>query len=77
MSKRGSPYLRRAIWLAACSAIMHDPALKAFYDQKKAQGKHHYTCVGYICRKLINIIFAVLKSGKPYQPVFPRSALEK
>ena len=73
MSKRGSPYLRRAIWLAATSAIMHDPALKAFYDQKKAQGKHHYTCVGYICRKLINIIFAVLKSGKPYQPVFPQS----
>jgi len=74
MSKRGSPYLRRAIWLAACAAIMHDEALKAFYDQKKAQGKHHYTCIGYICRKLVNIIFAVLKSGKPYQPVFPKPA---
>jgi len=72
MSKRGSPYLRRSIWLAACAAIMHDPALKVFYDLKKSQGKHHYTCVGYICRKLINIIFAVLKSGKPYQPVFPK-----
>ena len=73
MSKRGSPYLRRAIWLAAVAAIMHDPAIKAFYDLKKAQGKHHYTCVGYICRKLINIIFAVLKSGQPYQPVFPKN----
>lgn len=74
MSKRGSPYLRRAIWLAANAAIMHDPALKAFYDAKKAQGKHHYTCVGYICRKLLNIIFSVLKSGKPYHPVFPKPA---
>lgn len=72
MSKRGSPYLRRAIWLAASGAIHHDPALKAFYERKKAQGKHHYTCIGYICRKLINIIFAVLKNNQPYQPVFPK-----
>ncbi len=73
MSKRGSPYLRRAIWLAATAAILHDPAIKAFYDRKKAQGKHHYVCVGYICRKLINIIFSVLKSGQPYHPVFPKN----
>ena len=73
MSKRGSPYLRRAIWLAATAAILHDPAIKAFYDRKKAQGKHHYVCVGYICRKLVNIIFYVLKSGQPYQPVFPKN----
>ena len=73
MSKRGSPYLRRAIWLAATAAILHDPAIKAFYDRKKAQGKHHYVCIGYICRKLVNIIFAVLKSGQPYQPVFPKN----
>lgn len=73
MSKRGSPYLRRAIWLAATAAILHDPAIKAFYDRKKAQGKHHYVCVGYICRKLVNIIFSVLKSGQPYQHVFPKN----
>ena len=73
MSKRGSPYLRRAIWLAATAAILHDSAIKAFYDRKKAQGKHHYVCVGYICRKLVNIIFSVLKSGQPYQPVFPKN----
>ena len=75
MSKRGSPYLRRAIWLAATAAILHDPAIKAFYDRKKAQGKHHYVCVGYICRKLINIIFSVLKSGQPYQPVFTKNLI--
>ncbi len=73
MSKRGSPYLRRAIWLTATAAILHDPAIKAFYDRKKAQGKHHFVCVGYICRKLVNIIFSVLKSGQPYQPVFPKN----
>lgn len=71
MSKRGSPYLRRALWLAASAAILHDPAIKAFYDRKKAQGKHHYVCLGYICRKMVNIIFSVLNSGHPYQQVFP------
>jgi len=75
MSKRGSPYLRRAIWLAATAAILHDPAIKAFYNRKKAQGKHHYVCVGYICRKLVNIIFSVLKSGQPYRPVFPKNLI--
>ncbi len=75
MSKRGSPYLRRAIWLAATAAIMHDPAIKAFYDIKKSQGKHHCSCVGYICHKLLNIIFSVLKSGQPYHPVFPKPAV--
>lgn len=72
MSKRGSPYLRRAVWLAACAAILHDPAIKAFYDKKKSQGKHHYAVVGYICHKMINIIFAILKTNQPYHPVFPQ-----
>ena len=32
MSKRGSPYLRHAIWLAASSAVLHDPALKLYFQ---------------------------------------------
>jgi transposase len=73
MSKKGSSYLRRSIWLAAISAINNDPAIRAFYEIKKSQGKHHFTCVGYICRKMVNIIFAVLNSGEPYHPVFPKA----
>ena len=72
MSKRGSPYLRRALWLAASSAVLHDSAIRAFYDKKKAQGKHHLTVMGYICRKMVNIIFAVLRNNKPYEPVMPK-----
>ena len=45
MSKRGSPYLRRAFWLAAVSGIRANPALKAVYDKKRAQGKHHAVAV--------------------------------
>ena len=34
MSKRGSPYLRHAIWLATSSAVHHDPALQAYFQKK-------------------------------------------
>lgn len=72
MSKRGSPYLRRAIWLAATVAVNFDPALRKYYEKKRLQGKHHYTAIGAVCRKLVNIIFAVLTTHKPYVPIMPK-----
>jgi len=68
MSKRGSPHLRRAIWLAANVAAFHDPVLSAFYQKKRAEGKHHYTAIGAVARKLTLIIYAVLRDNKPYVP---------
>ncbi|MCL2877084.1 MAG: IS110 family transposase [Betaproteobacteria bacterium] len=66
MSKRGSPYLRRALYQAAMVAAFHDPELSAFYQKKRAEGKHHSVCVGAVARKLCYIIFAVLKENRPY-----------
>jgi len=68
MSKRGSPYLRKAIFQAALVASFKDPVLSAFYQKKRAEGKHHLTCIGAVARKMCNIIYAVLKSGQPYIP---------
>jgi transposase len=68
MSKRGSPRLRRAIWLAVNVAAFHDPVLSAFYQKKRAEGKHHFTAVGAVSRKLTLIIYAVLRDNKPYVP---------
>lgn len=68
MSKRGSPYLRRALWLASGSAIYSDPALRQLYEKKRASGKSHMTTLGHICRKLLSIIYAVLRDDKPYEP---------
>lgn len=68
ISKRGSPYLRRAIWLAATVASFQDPALSLYYQSLKARGKHHLTAVGAVARKMCNIIFAVLRDNKPYVP---------
>lgn len=74
ISKRGSPYLRRAIWLAANRAAFCDPILSEYYQSLKARGKHHLTAVGAVARKLCNIIFVILKDNRPYQPTPPKKS---
>ncbi len=68
MSKRGSPYLRKAIFQAALIASFKDPVLSNYYQKKRREGKHHLTCVGAVARKMCNIIYAVLKNNEPYIP---------
>lgn len=68
MSKRGSPYLRKALFQAALIAAFHDPVFSAFYQKKRNEGKHHLTAIGAVARKLCNTIFAVLKYNTPYIP---------
>jgi len=68
LSKRGSPYLRRAIWQAAFVACFHDPALSLHYQRLRGRGKAHGTAVGAVARKLTHIIFAILRDDKPYEP---------
>lgn len=66
MSKRGSPYLRRAIWQASTLTVLYEPTLKAFFEKKRAEGKPYMNAIGHVTRKLTNIIFAVLRDNKPY-----------
>lgn len=73
ISKRGSPYLRRAIWLAAQRAAFCDPVLSEYYQSLRARGKHHLTAVGGVARKLCNIIFVILKENRPYLSTPPKN----
>ena len=66
MSKRGSPYLRRALFVAANVAARFDSDLAAFYQRKRSEGKHHSTCLGAVSRKLCYIIHAILTENRPY-----------
>lgn len=68
LSKRGSPYLRRALWQAAFVASNHDPALSLHYQKLRKRGKAHGTAVGAVARKLTHIVFAILRDKKPYEP---------
>jgi len=67
ISKRGSPYLRRAIWLAANKAAFCDPILSDYYQSLTSRGKHHLTAIGAVARKLCNIIFVILRENRAYQ----------
>jgi len=70
MSKRGSSYLRRALYqaaLVACVGRKPDPVLSKFYRKKIAEGKHHNVVIGAVMRKMCNIIYSVLTNDRPYE----------
>jgi transposase len=66
MSKRGSPYLRRALWLAAHSTRQWNPDLDAYFRRKLGEGKPYKVAMGALCRKLLARVYVVLKEGRPY-----------
>lgn len=68
ISKRGSPYLRRALYLAAHSAHQRDAELGAFLAKKLAEGKPYKTALVATARKLLGRVYVVLKEGRPYEP---------
>lgn len=68
ITKSGDPMLRKALYMPAMSAWRHNPAIRAFCERLKANGKNGKAVVCAAMRKLIHIAFAVLKSGKPFDP---------
>lgn len=68
ITKAGSPYLRRALYLAAEGARRFDPNLRAFYDKKRAEGKPHRVAVMAVARKLCHITYAIMRDQVPYDP---------
>lgn len=67
ITKNGSPYLRRALYLAAQGAYRNDPGLRAFYDKKRSEGKCHRVAVMAVARKLCHIIYAILRDQVPFE----------
>ena len=68
ISKRGSPYLRKAIWQAAVVSLRFNPKLKEFYQKKIKEGKAPKVAIGAVARRLTHIIYAVLKNNQDYNP---------
>ncbi|MFH1295006.1 MAG: IS110 family transposase [bacterium] len=66
MSKKGSPYLRLALWKASITSVRFNPVLKAYYEQKIKEGKNHMTVIGAVARKLTGIIFAMMRDNKKF-----------
>lgn len=68
MVKRGSPYLRWAILNAARLVAMRDPCFKDYYQRKRKEGKHHFVALTHVAKKLIRVIFKLLKTNTQFVP---------
>ncbi len=63
ITKFGNKYLRAAIWKAASLIYLHNDTFQYYYNMKKAQGKHHNVVIGHITKKLVSIIYSILKDN--------------
>ena len=68
MVKRGSPYLRWAILNASRLIAMRDPCFKDYYQRKRKDGKHHFVALTHVAKKLIRVIFKLLKTNTQFVP---------
>jgi transposase len=66
LTKRGSSYLRRSIFIAASVARQHDPQFRALYDKKRDEGKSYTVATCVVSRKLLATVRAVWLSGDKY-----------
>lgn len=64
--KRGSPLLRYALFQAAEKARIHCPEIAEFYSKKKGEGKHPICALTHTSRKILRIVWALLKTGQNY-----------
>ena len=66
MEKRGSRYLRYALYNATKYVCLWDSNFAAYLAMKRAEGKHYYVAISHAAKKLVRLIFAMEKSGTPY-----------
>ena len=64
----GSPRLRKAIFFPAITARHHNPIIKQFCDNLQNRSKSKMVIIGAAMRKLMHIIFAVLKHKVAFNP---------
>ena len=69
MEKRGSRYLRYAIFNATKYVCMWNPTFAAYLAKKRAEGKHYNVAISHAAKKLVRLIFAMERSGQPYRPI--------
>lgn len=66
LSKRGNGYLRKCLFCAAWGAVMNNVCFREYYQALKKKGHSHRAAIVIIARKLLRILFSVLKEGKPF-----------
>ena len=67
MEKRGSRYLRYALYNATKYVCLWDPTFSAYFAKKLTEGKHYNVALSHASKKLVRLIFAMEKSRQPYR----------
>lgn len=67
ISKRGSKFLRHVLFNAAFIARQKNPELKKYFEKKISEGKHYYSALCAVERKLVHLIHAVWTRGTPFE----------
>lgn len=68
ISKKGSKYLRKTLYQIIQPVIQNNPVFNAYYIKKIEQGKSHRCAQGHCVRKLLRIIYHLLKTGEQFNP---------
>lgn len=68
MVKRGSTYLRWAIMQAARLVSMRDSTFATYMAKKRAEGKHFNVAQSHVGKKLIRVIYYILKHNTAFVP---------
>ena len=66
MEKRGSRYLRYALYNAVKYVCHWDSSFGTYLEKKRSEGKHYNVALSHAAKKLVRLIYAMEKSGKPY-----------
>jgi transposase len=66
LCKVGSGRLRKALFFPAMSGLDHNPLWKAMRERLLARGKAKMCVIGVAMRKMLTLVFSILKSGKPF-----------
>ena len=69
MEKRGSKYLRFALYNATKYVCKWNSNFAAYLTKKRSEGKHYNVAISHAAKKLVRLIFALEKSRLPYMPV--------
>lgn len=66
--------LLRACYLSAQIAIRTDTASRTYYDRKRSEGKTHTQGILALARRRLNVLWAMLRDHRAYQPTAPNAA---
>ncbi|QOH59392.1 IS110 family RNA-guided transposase [Rhodococcus rhodochrous] len=73
--QRYSRRLRRVMYMSALTAVRCDPASRAYYQRKRAEGKRPVQATIYLARRRVDVLYALLRDNRTWQPNVPVTAV--